>query len=147
MLIRDPVLQELNRRVVAERGVAATPVVEHFNVIEQIGSRILPRRVACAMHPFVLQAVKETLRRCVVPAVTLAAHRAHHAVFSELALERMARVLTAPIRVVDQPCGRLSAEPRHRQRIQHNVHRHPRLDRPADDLAVEQIEHDPPDTP
>jgi hypothetical protein len=37
MLIRDPVLQELNRRAVAERGVAATPVVEHFDVIEQIG--------------------------------------------------------------------------------------------------------------
>ena len=49
MLIRDPVLQELNRRMVAERGVAATPVVEHFDVIEQIGSRVLPRRVACAM--------------------------------------------------------------------------------------------------
>ena len=37
MLIRDPILQELNRRVVAERGVAATSVVEDFNVIVQIG--------------------------------------------------------------------------------------------------------------
>ena len=37
MLIRDPVLQEMNRRVVAQREVAATPVVEHLDVVEQIG--------------------------------------------------------------------------------------------------------------
>ncbi len=43
MLTRDPVLQELNRRVIAERGVAATPVVKDFDVIEQIGDRLLAR--------------------------------------------------------------------------------------------------------
>lgn len=41
MLIRDPVLQELNRQVVAARGVVATPVVEDFDVIEQIGDRFV----------------------------------------------------------------------------------------------------------
>ena len=76
MLSRDPVLQELNRRVVAERGVATTPVVKHFDVIEQIGDRLLAGRVARALHPFVLQAVEEALRGRVVPAVALAAHRA-----------------------------------------------------------------------
>lgn len=91
MLIRGPVPQELNRRMVAELGVAATPVVEHFDAIEQIDLRIFPRCVARAMHPFVLQVVKETLRGRVVPAVALAAHRTHHVVFSELALERMDR--------------------------------------------------------
>jgi hypothetical protein len=46
MLIRDPVLQELNWRVVAERGVAATPVIDELDVIEQVGDRFLSRGVA-----------------------------------------------------------------------------------------------------
>ena len=138
MLIRDPVLQELNRRVVAERGVAAAPVVEPFDVIEQIGDRHLPRRIACAVQPFVLQAVEETLRGRVVPVISLAAHRADHAVVAELALEGLARMLGVPIRVMNQPRHRFSAGPRHRQRIGHDGRRHPRLNRPADDLAVEQ---------
>ena len=71
MLTRDPVLKELNRRVVTERGVTTTPVVEHFDVVEQIGDRVLSVRVARAVHPLVLQAVEEALRRRVVPAVAL----------------------------------------------------------------------------
>jgi hypothetical protein len=43
MLSRDPVLQELDRRLVAERGVATTPVVKHFDVVEQVGSGFVPR--------------------------------------------------------------------------------------------------------
>jgi hypothetical protein len=39
-MLADPVLQEPNRRVVAQRGVAATPVVEHLNVVEQVGLRV-----------------------------------------------------------------------------------------------------------
>lgn len=39
MLVHDPTPQELSRRVVAERGVTATLVVEDPYVIEQIGAR------------------------------------------------------------------------------------------------------------
>jgi hypothetical protein len=42
--------------------VAATPVVKDFDVVEQIGDRLLARRVACSMHAFVLQAVEEAIR-------------------------------------------------------------------------------------
>ena len=35
-----------------------------------------------------------------------------------------------------------TAEARHRQRIKDQVGRHPRLDRPADHFAIEQIDHD-----
>jgi hypothetical protein len=35
MLIRDPVLQELNRQTVTKRGVATAPVVEHFDVVKE----------------------------------------------------------------------------------------------------------------
>lgn len=35
-LLADPVLKEPNRRGVAQRGVAATPVVEHLDSLEEI---------------------------------------------------------------------------------------------------------------
>ena len=37
-MIADPVLQESNWRAVAQRGVEATPVVEHLNALEQVTS-------------------------------------------------------------------------------------------------------------
>jgi len=37
MLMRDPVLQELNQRVVAERGMAETAIVNQLDVVEQVG--------------------------------------------------------------------------------------------------------------
>lgn len=39
------------------------------------------------------------------------------------------------------PGRRPAAQPRHRQRIDHQVARHPRLDRPADHLEAEQVDH------
>ena len=105
MLSRDPVLQELNRRMVAERGVAATPAVEDFDVIEQVRDGLFSRRVACAVHPFILQAVGEALRGSVVPAVCLATHRAVHPVLGKFARECKARVLTSPVRVMNQSRG------------------------------------------
>ena len=43
--------------------MAATPVVEHLDILEQIGDCVLACRVACAVDPFVLQAVEEAFGR------------------------------------------------------------------------------------
>ena len=48
---------------------AATPVVEHLDVVEQVGDGLFSCGVARAVHPFVLQVVEETFGRRVVPAV------------------------------------------------------------------------------
>ena len=69
MLIRDPVVQKLNGRTIAERGVAAIPVAEQPDVVEQVGNSLGTGRVARTIHPVVLQAVDEALRGHVVPAV------------------------------------------------------------------------------
>lgn len=58
-MLADPVLQEPNRRAVAQGGVAATAVVEDLEVLEQIDLRIGPRRAGPCVHPLVLQAVEE----------------------------------------------------------------------------------------
>ena len=52
------------------------------------------------MHPFILQTVEEALCGSVVPTIALAAHRAAHAVCGRLALEIMANVLAAPVRMM-----------------------------------------------
>ena len=62
MLSRDPVVEELSQRLVAERGVATTPVVEDLDVIEQIGDSLGAGGVARVVHPFVLKAPEEALR-------------------------------------------------------------------------------------
>ena len=76
MLNHDPVVHELSRRFVAERGVAATPIVKRLDVSKEIGDRFVPRRVARTVHALVLQAVEEAFRRCVdAPMSSLADER------------------------------------------------------------------------
>lgn len=94
------------------------------------------------MYPLVLEAIKPALGRCVVPAVFLATHQADHAVFLQLGMKDVAGILAASVGVVNQSSRRFSPEPRHRQRINHDICRHVRLERPAHHLAVEQIEYD-----
>jgi hypothetical protein len=136
MLIRDPVLQELNRRMVAERGVAATPVVKHFNVVEQVGDGLATRVVAHFMHPLVLKTVEETLCGCIIPAISLRTHRTDHAVGSKLRLKLMTRILAAPIGMMNKTRRWFSAKLGHRQRVGHNFRSHSWLDRPANDLRL-----------
>ena len=120
----------------------ALAVVEHLDVLEGRGLHRSRVAEALPVDPLILEAVEPALGRRVIPAVPLAAHRADHAVFLQLVLEGVAGVLAAPVGVMHQPRGRLPAEPGHGQRIGHDVRRHARFQRPADDLAVEQIQHD-----
>ena len=76
------------------------------------------------MHTLVLEAIEPALSRGVIPTIPLAAHRADHAVLFQSVLEGKTGILTAPIRVVNQPRRRFPAEPRHGQRIGHDVCRH-----------------------
>jgi hypothetical protein len=41
-------------------------VIEHFNVLEQIGNGFLSRAVALPMYALVLQTIEEALSGCVV---------------------------------------------------------------------------------
>ncbi len=141
-MLAEPLLQEANRRAVAQRGVAATPVVERLDVLEQVGLRVGAGRVRRAVHPLVFEAVEEALGRRVVPAVALATHRCGHAEVTQLGRHGGTCVLTSAIAVKHDSSLGLAPEPRHGQGIGDDVRGHARFDRPADDLAVEQIEDD-----
>ena len=53
----------------------------------------------------------------------------------------MARVLASSVRMMNQTCRRSATEPRHTQRIRHDVSRHTRFQRPANHLAIKQIKN------
>ena len=141
MLSTDPVIQELGWRLVAKSRMQPFPVVEGLDVLEAGRRHLGTRREAYAMHPLVLEAVEPALRRGVIPAVALAAHRADHAELGELVLKGMTGILASPVGVVHQPRRWFPAEPRHGQRIRHDVRRHAGFQRPAHHFAVEQVEH------
>ena len=105
MLLSDPVLQKLNGRPVTEGRMQPLPVVENLNVFESHRLDVDVSGIANAMHPLVLEAVEPDLRRCIVPAVSLATHRADHAIRLELVLEGMAGVLASPVGVVQPRIG------------------------------------------
>ena len=118
------------------------PVVKHLDVLEARCLHVVMRGIANAMHSLVLKAIEPTLRCCVIPAVSFATHRAGHAVRLEFALKGMAGVLATPVGMMHQARCRSFAEPGHGQRIRHDIRRHARFLRPADDFAIEQIEND-----
>lgn len=125
MLSAEPMFQELHGRSVAER------ISNYFG----------PRRVAGAMPPLILQAVEEDLRRGVVQVAAFAAYRTDHPVHFQPRLKGVARILPSPVGVIHRNWCWFLAEPRHGQRIDHDVCRHPRLDRPADDSPDEHVEN------
>ena len=47
----------------------------------------------------------------------------------------LGRVLTATIGMEDRARLGMLAKPRHRERVQYQVHRHPRFERPGDDSS------------
>lgn len=120
--------------------MTTTAVIKHFDVFEQVRDGFAMRAIPRAVNPLVLQAVEEAFRRRVVPTISFAAHRAAHPVRGQLALEVVAGVLTASIRMMQRAGRGPAAEPRHRQRIGHKLRRHARLDGAACHLPIEQVE-------
>ena len=120
----------------------ALTVVEDLDVLEGFGLHLGMRGATNAMNRLVFETVETAFRQRVIPAISLATYRAGHTVFLELLLERLAGILAAPIRVMQHPRRWALSEPCNGQRIGHQIGRHARLDRPADNLTIEQIEND-----
>ena len=69
------------------------------------------------MDPLILEAAEPTLRRGIIPAVSLAAHGALHAVFPQKILEHPGGILAATVRMMNKAGSRLSTEPGHAEGI------------------------------
>ena len=140
MLLTEPAVQKLSRRLVAENRMLPFLVVENLDVFEDGCLDLILRRVANTVNPLVLEAVELALRRRVIPTVSFQAHRANHAVVLGLGLKGVAGVLSAPVRVVRQTWCWSPPERGHRQRVGHDVRSHARFGRPTDTFLLEQLE-------
>ena len=141
MLLTEPAVQKLRRRLVAESGMLPFPVIENLVVFKDGCLDLIVLRVANTVNPLALEAVEPVLRRRVIPTVSFPAHRAGHAVVLELGLKGVACVLTGPVRVVRPTRCWPQPEPGHRQSIGHDISGNARFERPTDNFPIEQIEH------
>ena len=67
---------ELYRRSISGSAMAALRVVEHLDVVEDIGSRVIAGRIDLAADAFALEQLEEALGHGVVVAVAATAHAA-----------------------------------------------------------------------
>ena len=94
------------------------------------------------MHQFGLQGMEKAFHRRIVPAVSLAAHRADDAVLGEPFLVSAGGILAAAVGVVHQTGQRAAALERHVQGSQRQLLGHLFVHRPTDHLAGKEVEHD-----
>ena len=99
-------------------AVAACSIVEHLDVVEDIGPGQISRFVDALFNSFFLQTAKERLGHRVIPAVAAAAHAGLKMVFSAEAQPVIAPILRALIRV-DQRVLRFASPHRHQDCIEH----------------------------
>ena len=142
VLSRMPVFLEPHRADVRQRRVQPGPVVPEYPVDDLVFC-LTPRDEALSVQPLHLQRPEQRLAAGVVPAVAAPAHRGRDAVLGQHASEVLAGVLAAPVAVEDQTraLARMALEPGHTQRIDDDVPRHVRAQRPAHHLAAEQVDH------
>src|SRR5690606_13621217 len=83
---------------------------------------------------------EEALHRGIVPDVTRSAHRTGDAVVGHQALELLAGILAALVRMMKQAVGLAAAPDRHDEGVGDELSCHLGLHRPADDTAGEQVD-------
>ena len=118
------------------------PVVKHLNVFKAHVSGLVSCLEPFTKDALVFETVEPAFRWCIVPAVTLSTHRTSHAIFRQQRLKGMARVLTSPIRVMDQARSWPAPKPGHGQCVGHNISSHAWFQRPANHFPVKQIQND-----
>ena len=116
-------------------------VVIHRHIFPDIGNGCLPGSIQTVTGPFPFQAAEEPFYRCIVPAVTLAAHTADHPMLLQQGLVGMTRILAATIRMMNQPRWWFSEIDCHHQGTDHQRFLHASIHGPAHYPARIQINY------
>jgi len=103
--------------------VAPRAIVEHFDVIKQIGLRLGPRATAPLTDSFFLQAAEEGLGNGVVTTVPAATHAGLQMMRPAEALEVVTPVLRPLIRMNDESRVRPTAPHSYHDRVEHEPSR------------------------
>ena len=121
--------------------MAPSGVVPRLDVPEDRTPRVLPGVPIVLAEQFELEGGEEAFRHRVVVTVALAAHARQHPVRHHRAPVLTRRVLTASIRMVDQPRGWPTGVPRHPEGAEDELDLHRVLHRPPPTPARSEIEH------
>ena len=116
-------------------------IIEALDVIEHVGFGLVSRAVRFVHRALGLQRGEETLHCGIVPDIAGSAHAASDAVVSQEALERLTRILTPSIGVMQDGRRRAASPDRHHEGIGDQLRGHRRVHRPADDPTREEIHH------
>jgi hypothetical protein len=95
--------------------VSSLPIIEHLDVFEDVLRRFISCGVVPMIDQFTLERPEETFDAGVVPAVALAAHAGDETVLIEQTLVARGRLLTAAIRMVQEPRRGDPVRSRHRE--------------------------------
>ena len=120
----------------------AGSIIKDFNIFKAGSLHFSMGSVTQIMVSLVLETVKPAFGRRVIPTISFATHPTSHSKRFELVLKGIAGVLTATIRMMHDARFRSAAKPGHRQCVRHDICRRAWLERPANDLSIEQIPHD-----
>ena len=88
---------ELDWRSVAGRAVAPLGVIEHLDIVEDVGACVAARGIDLSAHALALEKLEETLGDGVVVAVASPAHATDQVVLAQEDLPLVAGELTALI--------------------------------------------------
>ena len=117
------------------------PVIEYFDIIEDIPSCFFAGMVFLMMCELGLQRVKEAFHWGVVPTVAFSAHTRLHPVFPEQFLVLFTCVLAAAIRMMQEPISGIRSAISHRKRICNEIGLHSVIHGPSGDTFGTQIHH------
>ncbi len=122
--------------------MTSSAIVEHFDIVEQVGLGILPGRVDAVPHSLLLETAEERLRGGVVIAVPPPAHARLQPVGAAESGPVVAVVLRPLIGVDDDPAGGPALPDRHEDRVKHQVALERGLHRPPYHHARVQVDDD-----
>jgi hypothetical protein len=120
--------------------VAALPIIEHLDILEDVLCRFFTGRLVPMVHEFTLERPEEALHAGVVPAVPPPRHAGGHAVRGEQPLVTRGGILAAAIRVVPEPGRGCPVRQRHGAGLRGQIHGQPVAHRPPDHDARVPIE-------
>ncbi len=138
----QPTSPRTRRGVVAKCGVPTSPIREHFDVRNDVLSRLVPCAILARIGEFTLEYDEEALHAGIVPVVAGAAHARGYAVRVEQTLVARGGILTAAIRVVQEPIRGGPVRERYGEGTLGQIHGQMVAHRLADHAARVQIEHD-----
>ena len=121
--------------------MAPGPVVEHFNVIEDIRPGQIPGFIYAFSDPFFFQRTEERFGHRIIPAVATPAHARRQVIGPAEALPVVTAVLAALIAMYDNLAVRFSTPHGHHQSVQREFARESGLHRPANHVTGEEIDN------